>query len=203
MTNQTTPQDSATDTAETDPGMVHEYLQHLWRMAQEEINAYSTWRGRPRATLTLTVMAAGALVTAFIVISLLSWIGRGIADLADRVGTWGGARDLAAVVTRPVHAYLQDHSAGLPISADALWWTWLVAGAVLLLLAMARSVGARIGWALFGIATTAMVWQSTPAPSAITAAALTTLAWIVLTVPAYRRGSSGLVIRTKDLELEI
>ena len=153
-------------------------------MAQEEINAYSTWRGRPRATLTLAGDDVGALVTAFIVISLLSWIGRGIADLADRVGTCG-RRPRPRRRRDPARTRLSSgsHSAGLPISADALWWTWLVAGAVLLLLAMARSVGARIGWALFGIATTAMVWQSTPAPSAITAAALTTLAWMVSPSP--------------------
>ncbi|WP_051800192.1 hypothetical protein [Catenuloplanes japonicus] len=74
------------------------------------------------------------------------------------------------------------------MTAETLWWTWCFAGISQFLLAVIfRAVAARIGWLIFGTATTAMVHSTTAAPSQPVAAGVTVLWWVALSLPALRR----------------
>ena len=92
------------------------------------------------------------------------------------------------VVLDPVRDYLSVHSAGLPVSAATLWWTWCAAGIGLFSFAFLwRAVAACLGWILYGAATVAMVWATTTGPARTTTAGIATLWWIVLSLFALRR----------------
>lgn len=212
MTGTTSSTGTATGTASSSaragdrdffPEMVFEFVAYLWARARDELDTPTLGRGRPTATAAIAaVVVAGVLavwVGYWLITTVLSWIGSGIARVPGAVDNTSvpdfaepalqQAQTLSTVVTTPVRDYLTAHAAGLPLSADALWWTWCWAGVALFALALTRSLGARIGWALYGAATTAAVAVTTPGPAATTAAALTALAWTALTIPAYRSPS--------------
>ena len=68
-----------------------------------------------------------------------------------------------------------------------LWLTWLATTGLLFLLAAIGSRGARIGWTLTSVTTTAMVYTATAAPGRVAAAGLTATVWAVLSVIALSR----------------
>jgi hypothetical protein len=108
-------------------------------------------------------------------------IGAGATTAGGHVGDWTVAR----IITDPIHVYLDQHTAGLPATADQLWWTWLIATGVLLLLSWTGSWGARLGWTASGAAGVAMVFAGTPEASQTLAAGVATLAWALLSVLAF------------------
>jgi hypothetical protein len=104
--------------------------------------------------------------------------------VADFSGT-----GIVETVNEPVRAYLRDHSAGLPITADTLWGTWSLAILALWIWAVFGSWGGRVGWTLMGAMTIAMVWAGAPHQpghdARWTAAGLTLTMWAVLSVLAF------------------
>ncbi|WP_052442919.1 hypothetical protein [Streptacidiphilus neutrinimicus] len=89
-----------------------------------------------------------------------------------------------ATVTRPVHTYIDQHAAGLPVSAATVWALWQLAGPILVSLACIGSTTARLLWIAYGAAWTAMVWANTPAPGQAVATALAAVCWAAVSSPA-------------------
>jgi hypothetical protein len=129
------------------------------------------------------VLTAGAVLWLLVVPllrGLVWWIGDRVADLAG----WGHDQAYAQVVIDPVRGYLTDHAVGLPVDGTALWWTWCLAGGVLLSFSLLHSIGARIGWILYGVASAAMVAAGTSGPGRWIAAGVCGLWWSLLSIPA-------------------
>ncbi|MEU8347679.1 hypothetical protein AB0C74_38780 [Spirillospora sp. NPDC048832] len=95
-------------------------------------------------------------------------------------------------IYRPVTAYLDGHSAGLPITAGQLAGLWLWGQVALLVFGFFGSWGARLGWIATGAVTVAMVWAgTTPHGSRWTAAGVAVLAWSVLSIVAFHGAGRG------------
>ncbi|MEV3927049.1 hypothetical protein [Actinomadura coerulea] len=95
-------------------------------------------------------------------------------------------------IYRPVTAYLDGHSEGLPITAGQLAGLWLWGQVALLVFGFFGSWGARLGWIATGAATVAMVWAgTTPHASRWTAAGVAVLAWSVLSIVAFHGAGRG------------
>lgn len=93
----------------------------------------------------------------------------------------------AQVVLGPIHSYLDTHSGSLPFSLEQLFAFWVLFGVIVFFSSFRGSIGGRIGWAVFGIATGAVVWSETPEPSKWLATGLTTFLWSLLSTLAYRK----------------
>ncbi|WP_433346891.1 hypothetical protein ACQP25_28505 [Microtetraspora malaysiensis] len=89
------------------------------------------------------------------------------------------------VITKPVHAYLTEHAAGLPITAEVLWKAWAVVGIGLWLLGWFRSWAVRLAWTLYGAGTVAMVYAGSPTAGQALAAGVAVLAWAVVSLPVF------------------
>jgi hypothetical protein len=127
------------------------------------------------------------LLVAGLIVPLVRLIAHGIAAGlhagADWATHWTGAR----LVLDPVHRYLDAHAAGLPVTSATLWWTWCAAGIGLFALAVLfRANAARLGWVLYGLASAAMAWAASPAPSRPIVAGVAGLWWTVLALFALR-----------------
>jgi hypothetical protein len=92
---------------------------------------------------------------------------------------------------KPVHSYLDTHSTGLPFSSVQFFSFWIVFGILLFYSSRRGSVGGRIGWALFGIETSGMVWGGTTEPSRWLATGFTVASWSLLSILAYRNKTSS------------
>jgi hypothetical protein len=147
--------------------------------------------GVTTAALTLAavtvIVAAGMVWFAVSLIialldSLVSLLGDGL-----HAGRWSAHHGgLLAVISDPIQHYLTVHAAGLPANAPTLWGGWLAAGAVLLVLSVFGSWGARIGWILFGAASAAMVYGGATTAGRDLSVAVTVIAWALLSVVAFR-----------------
>lgn len=102
-------------------------------------------------------------------------------------GLWLRDDGLTRIVTDPVRAWLDAHTAGLPATGAELGLAWLVIAAVLYLAALGGSMYARIAWALTGAATIAAAYTGAPATGAAAAAGTTAALWLLLSLPVYRR----------------
>jgi hypothetical protein len=201
-----TPHDAPNfDNAPADPddwwARLADRINDWWVLRQPTGPALLEMAAIPPKRAVAAILAAVLAVLA-LAVSLLWWLVSGIVGIvtgvADAIRTSSGHSTTNAVndlttwsltrtITDPVHAYLTAHSAGLPATADLLWWTWLSTTGALFLLAALGSRGARIGWAITGLLTTAMVYTATPATGRPVAAGLTITAWAVLSVIAYNR----------------
>jgi hypothetical protein len=167
-----------------------ETITGAWRSAREQHAGPPPPMSR-RDTIGLVLIglfgiSALVIVVFVIVIPLLSWlIGLGTGAAGKGVD-WLAAWNMSKVVTVPVRAYLDAHTEGLPVDADFLWSAWLIAGSAIVVLGFFGSTGARIGWALFGAMTVAMVWQQTAQPGRPVAAGIAVLWWIAFAVLVYR-----------------
>ncbi|WP_328834745.1 helix-turn-helix domain-containing protein [Streptomyces europaeiscabiei] len=95
--------------------------------------------------------------------------------------------DVVATIDDPVHAYLTEHSAGLPLPVTSLHLLWVASGAALLLMSfLFGGFGARTTWVVWGAITVFMVWSGTPGPARQVAAGLATVAWGLASVLAMR-----------------
>jgi hypothetical protein len=154
-------------------------------------------RRRPDGTPGPLVIAGGLLAGAVllfgVVIPVVAGLAHAVRGGTEHAWSWAVGWQLPRVVTDPVRHYLDTHSAGLPVSADVVWSAWAITGVVLLVLAACRSVGARIGWVLFGTTTAAMVYAGTVEPDRFTAAGVAVVGWSLLSVVALR----GLGRRTR------
>ncbi|MEU6205368.1 hypothetical protein ABZ814_17525 [Micromonospora musae] len=154
----------------------------MWQQARDRER-----EGWPPWWLTLVAALVVAAVLGLLVVpllrTLLRWAGARAADLAG----WGHEYTYARIVLDPVRNYLTSHATGLPVDGTTLWWTWCLAGATLLVLSLFRSVGARIGWALYGASSAAMVAIGTVGPGRWIAAGICCLWWSLLSIPALSR----------------
>ncbi|MGY3341044.1 hypothetical protein ACVW0K_007237 [Streptomyces filamentosus] len=91
------------------------------------------------------------------------------------------------VVDTPVRAYLTTHSAGLPLSPDAVYLLWQTTGLYAVVLGcITRSNGLRLTWLAWGAAGIAMVWTTTPATTRPVATGIAVLLWTVFSAFALR-----------------
>ncbi|KUL40534.1 hypothetical protein ADL15_07065 [Actinoplanes awajinensis subsp. mycoplanecinus] len=160
-----------------------EWAAYYWQRLQNRqiIPGLPPWGPEALAIAGLLIFV---IFVARIVIPLLRELGALIAGGAE----WVTGTAAFGIVFRPVHAYLQTHSSGLPVSAETVWWTWWAFGIVLLVLAtFSGAHAARIGWLLYGAAATAMVYQGTAEPARQVAAGIAVLWWLGFSLPALRR----------------
>lgn len=155
---------------------------HLWDEVTDRRHPY--W---PPTWLKVAVSVVAAAVVCFLVIPLLAALGAAVWGWSGKRVRWLAAWDLTKVVTNPVRVYLTHHAVGLPANANVLWLAWLITGAVLLAFSLFGATGARVGWALYGVGTAAMVWAQTPALNRGLAVGITAAWWSVLSLLAYRR----------------
>lgn len=130
------------------------------------------------------VLAAGG------VLGLVPLVARWLHALVDAatLQAWQSvdASGLLDILADPVHAYFAAHAAGLGLTPGQLWWVWAVGGTTLFVLAVARVLGARLGWAVYVALTLAMVYSETPEPRRATAAGLVAVLGAVLSGAAFR-----------------
>lgn len=175
---------------DTDQGwraMLDEWARYQWRQfhgGREPLDWPPVW-----ALPTLIIGAAALVITLIsgILLPLIRWVAgflsRSGADGMDLLRDWAAAQ----LVLDSVRRYLTSHAEGLPFTSSTLWWTWSAAGIALFLLASFRFIAGRVGWILFGAASVGMVWTTAPEPGHTTAAGITALWWIILSLPALRR----------------
>lgn len=105
-------------------------------------------------------------------------------NTGDGSGLWG-------TVDHPVRLFLADQATHLPVAPAALYAFWQLTGLLGLIGGFLGNAGARITWALFGIATLAMIWSATPAEGRAAATGLAALMWALASIFALR----GLTLR--------
>ncbi|MFG2844213.1 hypothetical protein ACGF12_13725 [Kitasatospora sp. NPDC048296] len=140
------------------------------------------WREGPRwvrlltpALIALTVIG-GALV--------LYWAGRQILAAGPGSAWWTAT---SSTITGPVYRYLDQHTAGLPLTSTGAYRAWQFTGLAAALLSCAlRSFVARLTWASWVAATLAAVWQASPPGGRTVATALTATVLAAASVPALR-----------------
>ncbi|MCY0921129.1 hypothetical protein OS965_23570 [Streptomyces sp. H27-G5] len=104
---------------------------------------------------------------------------------ATQVGT-SASDEFWGVVDNPIRTYIAQHTAGLPVSGAAIYTFWQLAGAFGLIGGFAGATGARLTWTVWGAATVAVVWTTTPADGRTVAAAIAVLAWTIASTAALR-----------------
>jgi hypothetical protein len=95
-----------------------------------------------------------------------------------------------SLIYTPIRHYIVQHSHGLPISGAQILNGWKLTGITIFILACCGSIGARIGWPIFGVISSAAVWAGAAPPTRWTATAITALAWSAASVLAFRRLTS-------------
>ncbi|WP_326743381.1 hypothetical protein [Streptomyces sp. NBC_01768] len=131
------------------------------------------------------IIALGVVFIGCIIAALIT----GVPELSAwaRHHDWSWATQWAATVTDPVHAYLDAHTVGLPITATTVFGIWLVVGAATLIGAwIIEGFGPRLTWLAYGTATVFMVWDASPAAGRTVAAGLAVIAWTILSTFAMR-----------------
>ncbi len=170
------------------PVMLQDWARHLWQRAHrgEHLEDWPPPWALP--ALSVAGLAVLVAVIAGLIVPLVAAIGRFLTAAFDDGADWVRDWSIARVVLDPVRTWLDTHQAGLPVDADTLWWTWSATGIALFALGwLFTANAARIGWILFGAATTAMVYTATTGPARPTAAAITILWWLLLSLAALRR----------------
>jgi hypothetical protein len=168
------------------PDMIRQALAWDWRRT---LGPDIPWWMRKQflAGVAFAVPVAVVFFVVWLVGSLAAGVGELVRGWAAGGVEWTADTEVVGMVTGAVHAYLAEHSAGLPLSAAALWWGWwsLVGG--LWLLAWMGNRGAQLGWVLVGAAGAYMVWSATAGQARPVAAATVVAMWVVLSLFALRR----------------
>jgi hypothetical protein len=105
-------------------------------------------------------------------------IGFGLGDLVS-------GSELAQVVTTSVRRYLDNVGPQLGISGQLLWKYWAISGIGLFVAACAGLIGGRLGWAIFGLVTGAIVHAEAPASSRLLILCVVAVWWSLLSVLAF------------------
>lgn len=172
-----TPQTRAAELRGTAAQLAH----HMYRQAtNRDAPGWPPVWLRVGAVILAVVFGIIVLILAGLLLSTLE------SSLFQGVGNLTGTPFIQAV-SIPVQQYFRQSAAGVAIPPEQLWTAWQLSGSLLFILALCRFLGARIGWAIFGLITTAIVWSETPQPSQGIAAAITATCWALLSVPAYGR----------------
>lgn len=165
-----------------------EELPRRRRRLPEWVTEPAAWGGLAVLAMALVLVGIVLWLAWLLVTTLVDGAGRGLAAAGNALtdaARWLADGPITRTIVDPIHSYLDAHATGLPATAGQLWWTWVVAVAVLFVTALLGSRGARIGWVLAGALTTAMVYGGTAGPGRTVAAGVTVLAWALLSVPAF------------------
>lgn len=134
------------------------------------------------------VLAAGGVLV--VLLGLVPLVARWLHALVDAatLQAWQSvdASGLLDILIVPVREYFAAHAAGLGLTPGQLWWIWVVGGPALFVVAVARVLGARLGWAVYVAVTLAMVYAQTPEPRRATATGLVAVLGAVLSGAAFR-----------------
>ncbi|MEV7082419.1 hypothetical protein AB0N88_28405 [Streptomyces sp. NPDC093516] len=146
---------------------------------------------RPHPIKTADDIPTGAIAAVGIVglvtlLLTLKWgIPKGIDWYHHQDWTW--FTQWTATVTDPVHAYLNAHTVGLPLTATSAFAIWQGVGIASLVLSwLTGAVGARLTWIAHGACSVLMVFDASPAAGRPVAAALAVLAWTIGSLFALR-----------------
>ncbi|MFD5372774.1 hypothetical protein [Streptomyces sp. NPDC127103] len=104
---------------------------------------------------------------------------------ATRAGTTA-ASELWGVVDNPIRSYIAQHTAGLSVSASAVYTFWQLVGWFGLIGGFIGSTGARITWTCWGAGSVLAVWSAAPAEGRTVATGITVLAWTIASTLALR-----------------
>ncbi|MFC9183336.1 hypothetical protein ACFTZJ_22005 [Streptomyces globisporus] len=106
-------------------------------------------------------------------------------DPATRAGTTA-ASELWGVVDHPIRSYITENTAGLSVSASAVYTFWQLVGWFGLIGGFIGSTGARITWTCWGAGSVLAVWSATPADGRTVATGIAVLAWTTASTLALR-----------------
>ena len=126
--------------------------------------------------------ATGVIIAAIVLINVGSFA---IVSLLSAVGNSAGSSHWGLVVEAPLRAYVDTHSRGLPVSPTALLAVWGLTGLILFAFSFFGSLGARIGWIVFGLFSCGAVYAGTRPPAQWTATAVAAFAWSVASIIAF------------------
>ncbi|MCT9094201.1 hypothetical protein N4G70_35980 [Streptomyces sp. ASQP_92] len=104
---------------------------------------------------------------------------------ATRTGT-SAANGLWGVVETPLRSYIAHHTAGLAVSASAVFAFWQLVGWFGLIGGFIGSTGARITWTCWGAGSVLAVWSAAPADGRTVATGIAVLAWTIASTVALR-----------------
>ncbi|WP_331727254.1 hypothetical protein OG871_39855 (plasmid) [Kitasatospora sp. NBC_00374] len=140
------------------------------------------WRGSARWVRIL----AGVLIAAFVLygsVALYSIAHHVLAQSGENARIVG----ITDSITGPVRLYLDQHTAGLPISGADTYIVWKATGVLTALLSfLLGSAVPRLAWTSWSAATLATVWQASPDSGRTVATALTAAALAAVSIPALR-----------------
>jgi hypothetical protein len=126
--------------------------------------------------------AAGAIIGVIVLINVGSFA---IVSLLSSIGNSAGSSHWGLVVETPLRAYVDKHSGSLSVSPTALLDVWGLTGLILFVFSFLGSLGARIGWIVFGLFSCGAVYAGTRPPAQWTATAVAAFAWSVASIIAF------------------
>ncbi|MYZ34357.1 MULTISPECIES: hypothetical protein [unclassified Streptomyces] len=179
------------NTAWAEGGMLHARWEDLRRAPKDGWHGMATW-------VKTTLGLAGFCAIVILLNGAADVLSEALYRLATAIPTVQIGTDTStgvlAVVDQPVRTYIAQHSAGLAVSASALYALWQLTGITALVLGwLTRNNGVRLTWTAWGAGTVWMVWTATPHTSRPVAAGLAVLAWTLLSAFALR----GLTLRRR------
>ena len=101
------------------------------------------------------VYASGALIVGIVLVTVGS---QALTSLLSHAGTSAKSSAWGFVIEAPVRTYFQQHSAGLPVSPAELMNLWGFTGLIFFVVSLSGNLGARIGWVIFGLSSSAAVY---------------------------------------------
>lgn len=104
---------------------------------------------------------------------------------ATRAGTTA-ASELWGVIETPIRSYITEHTAGLSVSASAVYALWQLVGWFGLIGGFIGATGARLTWIVWGAASVLAVWSAAPDAGRTVATGIAVLAWTVASTLALR-----------------
>lgn len=131
---------------------------HMWRQATDLSSP--AWPPKWLNVLAaLWILWLGILIIWLVVAIIIPVFIKILVALGLTTSVLVSGTEWAEVLLKPVHNYLDIHSASLPFSPEQLFSFWILFGIVLFFSSFGGSIGGRIGWAVFGLETSAMVWN--------------------------------------------
>jgi hypothetical protein len=175
------------DRESTQPLTARDHLQVLGQRAKFLLRAV------PRAWRFWAFLVFAGGTSLFAIVAVITGLANA-ADGFDPDAPWASHLPdwpLTSTITGPVNTTLATYAQGLPLSANSIGWLWLLSAAAFFVLAAAGAFGARIGWILTGVLTTAAVVAGSPLHNAAVAGGVTVLVWALLSLIALRRLPTG------------